>query len=220
MLEVINTADGSTTIFNAELNATYHSKFGAIQESTHIFINNGLRTVANNNDKKINVLEIGFGTGLNAMLTLQEATTNKLHVNYLAIEKYPLTKEIFDKLNYTELINAEKSQLNAILNGDWEKENNISTNFSITKIKGDANEFNYIQKADVIYYDAFGPGAAPEMWQSPIFEKLFTILNTGGCIITFCAQGELKRILKRCGFKVESLQGPPGKREITRAIKI
>ncbi len=216
MLELIHTADGSTTILNTELNATYHSKFGAIQESTHIFINNGLKFITK---KNINVLEIGFGTGLNAMLTLQEAIKKNLNINYSSIEKYPLEKEVFDKLNYVELIDTNKTELSAILNCEWEKENKINSNFSITKFKSDANEFNYIQKADVIYYDAFGPGAAPEMWQSTIFEKLYLILNTGGCIITFCAQGELKRILKRCGFTVESLQGPPGKREITRAIK-
>ncbi len=216
MLEILNTADGSTTILNTELNATYHSKFGAIQESTHIFINNGLKFITKTN---INVLEIGFGTGLNAMLSLQEAIKENLNINYLAIEKYPLEKEVFEKLNYTELLNVEKKEIETILNCEWEKEKKINSNFSITKFNSDANEFNYAQKADVIYYDAFGPGAAPEMWQSPIFEKLYPILNTGGCIITFCAQGELKRILKRCGFTVESLQGPPGKREITRAIK-
>ncbi len=216
MLELIHTADGSTTILNTELNATYHSKFGAIQESTHIFINNGLKFITK---KNINVLEIGFGTGLNAMLTLQEAIKGNLSINYSAIEKYPLEKEVFEKLNYFELIDVTKEQLDSVLNCEWEKENKINSHFSITKFKSDANEFSYTQKADVIYYDAFGPGAAPEMWQSPIFEKLYSILNTGGCIITFCAQGELKRILKRCGFTVESLQGPPGKREITRAIK-
>lgn len=220
MLEVINTDDGSTTIFNKELNATYHSKFGAVQESTHIFINNGLRFAANFFGPNLNVMEIGFGTGLNAFLTLQQATLKKARIHYFTIEKYPVPENLFSQLNYPEFITQiERNYFYDLHHCKWNEPVNINPYFTLTKYKGDVKEMELTEKAHVIYYDAFGPGVAPEMWQPHIFEKLYNVLLKKGNLITFCAQGEVKRVLKRCGFNVEPLQGPPGKREITRAIK-
>ncbi len=219
-LEVVHTNDGSTTLLNKELNATYHSKYGAMQESKHIFIDCGLNYAQSVFGNELTVLEIGFGTGLNAMLTLAEAMNNNLKIDYTAIEKYPVTKEIYRQLNYRSFIsNTEQNYFDELLNCTWEKKNKIHLNFDLLKLQGDAREIQFTKDTQIIYFDAFAPSASPEMWQAPLFEKLFATLQKRGSLITFCAKGEVKRTLKHCGFIIEALPGPIGKREITRAIK-
>lgn len=220
LLEVVNTNDGSTTILNKDLNATYHSKFGAVEESKHIYINNGLQHAISCFGKTITIIEIGFGTGLNALLTLQEANLQKLDIQFYAIEKYPLPKEIYKNLNYVSFVRSiEGDKFNKIIECNWEEEVTIDPFFKITKFNKDIHDLPALPNAHLIYYDAFAPDVAPDMWQMPVFEKLYNTLPQKGCIITYCAKGEFKRMLKQTGFIVEALSGPVGKREITRAIK-
>ncbi|MBL7911147.1 MAG: tRNA (5-methylaminomethyl-2-thiouridine)(34)-methyltransferase MnmD [Bacteroidia bacterium] len=219
-LEVVNTNDGSTTLLNKELNATYHSKFGAVEESKHIYINHGLVPSMSYFGNSINIIEIGFGTGLNALLTLQEATLQKLNIHYYAIEKNPVPKELYKKLNYSSFVKTlEEDQFERIMASEWEEQITLNPFFKISKLQKDIHDLPTLPQAHLIYYDAFAPAAAPDMWQKPVFDKLYNVLPQKGSIITYCAKGEVKRTLKQTGFIVEALPGPSGKREITRAIK-
>lgn len=220
--EIIQTADGSHSIYIKELDEHYHSIHGAIQESKHVFINAGLNFGINEQKKKsVNIFEVGFGTGLNAFLTLLQAEQNNIPIQYTSIEFYPLNAEFYEKLNYTESL-SEKGMQDLFLKlhqAEWEKEIEISHAFTLHKLHESIQEYSTPEKFDVIYFDAFGPRAQSEMWTKQIFEKMFSILATDGILVTYCAKGEVKRILKSVGFKVESLQGPPGKREMIRAMK-
>ena len=217
--EIRVTGDGSKTIFLPELNETYHSSNGAVQESRHIFIQNGLDLV----EKKgaIRILEVGFGTGLNALLTAMWAEKNNQSIHYTGIEAKPLPPELCFQLDYPRHIgqNAEKIYYE-LINCDWEIENQLSTHFSIQKREMKIQDFVALEPIDLIYFDAFGPRVQAEMWDITILDKMFQSLNSGGSLVTYCAQGQFKRDLKAVGFSLESLPGPPGKREMTRATRI
>ncbi|MEO6904561.1 MAG: tRNA (5-methylaminomethyl-2-thiouridine)(34)-methyltransferase MnmD [Bacteroidia bacterium] len=227
--EVIVTKDGSHSLYIKALGEHYHSINGAIQESMHIFINAGLRYILEdkiNNSPKINILEIGLGTGLNALLTFAEAQNLNISINYSALEAYPIHKELVDQLNYATLLNAidkNNVDLNLIFqrihSSEWEKQILFSDNFSFHKIKDKLQTANFDEQYNVIYFDAFAPSVQPEMWTEEVFIKLFSALDKKGILVTYCAKGEVKRILKKIGFNIDSLQGPPGKREMVRAIK-
>lgn len=212
------TSDGSHTLFVENLNETYHSTHGAIQEAKHVFLKNGIHTI---DKKKISVLEIGFGTGLNTILTFQYAENNNKEIHYSTIETNPLENEIIEKLNYVSELkqNVLKTPFQKIHQSDWEKESKISPNFTLIKINKKIQDFESNQKFDIIYYDAFGPTAQPEMWTKEIFKKLYSLLNDNSFIVTYCAKGQVKRDLKSVGFEVIPLPGPPGKREMTLAKK-
>lgn len=210
---IIETSDGSHTIHVEGMDETYHSRHGAIQEAKHVFIQNGLncfkKTVA-----PIEILEMGLGTGLNAWLT---ATLTEFPIRYTGLEAFPVEKEIYDKLNYAD---SNRSVYDAIMSTDWGKCVQINDLFELEKIH-DKLENVVLKKEhfDLIYYDAFGPRAQEELWGIEPIRKICESLKVGGVFVTYCAQGQFKRNLKACGMEVESLPGPPGKREMTRAIK-
>jgi len=214
------TADGSHTLYVPELDETYHSVHGSIQEAEHVFIEAGLNFFEEKSS--ISILEIGFGTGLNAFLTCREAEKNNIQVNYVGIEAYPLGDEIISKLNYLEQLNLynQIEQFNKLHQSDWGEEIVINKNFTLTKLKVLLQDFSVDKKFDLIYFDAFGPNTQEEMWSEYIFKKMYDCLNDKGILVTYCAKGVVKRTIKKVGFMLESLPGPPGKREMTRAIKL
>ncbi len=225
---IIKTADGSHSLFVEELNEHYHSIHGAIQESNHVFIDAGLKPfVSGSSDLykggkgPLAILEIGLGTGLNAMLTYIETQKSDINIHYTAIEAYPVSADLIDQLNYVELLNAQNLQpvYTAIHACEWGRPVALSDQFTILKIKNTLQDTVLENNYHLIYFDAFGPGVQPEMWTEEIFAKLYAVVEPGGCLVTYCAKGEVKRTLKRVGFTVESLPGPPGKREMVRARK-
>ena len=213
------TADGSHTLYVEALDETYHSTHGAIQEAVHVFINAGLNYF---NKPKLNVLEIGFGTGLNAFLTLLEDKKSDVEINYTGIEAYPLEEEIISQLNYVAELNSndeEKQLFEKLHQVEWGSHQKITGNFKLNKTKVELDKFATTEQFDVIYFDAFGPRVQPEMWTETILEKMYNCLVDDGILVTYCAKGSVKRVLKAVGFEVEPLPGPPGKREMTRAVK-
>lgn len=214
--QIVITNDGSHSIFNATINECYHSKNGAIIESEHVFIKNGFSLCKQEN---INILEIGFGSGLNALLTYQKAEQKLTKVNYHAIELYPLKNQILKQLNYTNLIGADKEKFLSIHKCNWQKEYQISDYFKLTKHHISTQKYNTNLKFDIIYFDAFSPEKQPELWTKEIFQKMYYFLKNNGILVTYCAKGEVKRIMKEIGFEIDVLDGPPGKRQMTRANK-
>ncbi len=221
-LEVITTEDGSTSVFDKTLNTTYHSKFGALQESRHIFIKHGLMPAFYQfKNEPLNLIEVGFGTGLNALLTLLAAISEGHSVHYTGIEKFPFPENLIEQLNYIPLLNTvHPTPCEQLLTLPFETEQALHPSFTLIKRALDVNDFEMLTPIHLVYFDGFGPGITPDMWQAPLFERLHASMKTGGILVTFCAQGAFKRLLKSCGFKVETLPGAPGKREMTRAIKV
>ena len=212
------TADGSHTLFVPELDEHYHSVNGAWQESRHVFIEAGLKQCEK---QEISVFEVGFGTGLNAFLTLLEAEKSGKVVRYTSLELYPLTVELAISLNYAELISPEHAHLyEALHQADWDKEVQISPNFFLRKEKANLCEYDFLSTYDVVYFDAFAPEKQPEMWNPELFVKLFDHTNLNGILTTYCAKGVVRRSLQSAGYVVERLQGPPGKREMLRGRKL
>lgn len=217
--EIILTKDGSSSIFLPEWNETYHSKFGAIQEANHVFIKNGLDVFQN---KEIAILEIGFGTGLNAFITLLEAEKRKMKINYVGVEAYPVTFEECQLMNYpTELKAVDKQDwFNKLHQTDWEKQQTISTYFSIIKRRQFFDSITDENVFDLIYFDAFGFDVQPELWSEDIFQKMFKALKANGILVTYACRTVIKNAMKAVGFTVEKLPGAPGKREMLRAKKV
>ena len=217
-LEIKQTADGSNTIYLPDLNENYHSFHGAIQEANHVFIKNGLEQFVSKSE--ISIFELGFGTGLNALLTNLWAETNKVKIQYTSIEAFPVPIDICKKMDYPSQLDHSSSEVySKLLDAEWEQLVSLSKHFSLHKIKSSIQEWSKNQNFDLIFFDAFGPRAQPEMWDLPILEKMYNSLKLNGILVTYCAQGQFRRNLKSLGFKVESLLGPPGKREMTIAIK-
>ncbi len=237
-LVLIKTGDGSDTLFVPELNEHYHSTFGAVQESQHIFIGAGLRlmiddlrlTITNSTDRchassdnpTLNILEIGFGTGLNALLTLMESEKTGINIHYTSIEAYPLEENIWRKMNYPDMTgSSDKSLLFEKLHqAEWNKNVAISPLFTLHKIHEVLESFHpAAEQFNLIYFDAFGPGVQPWLWTEQIFNRLFHGIVPGGILVTYSVKGLVVRALKAAGFTVEKLSGPPGKRHILRARK-
>ena len=219
--EIKITNDGSNTLFLPNLNEHYHSIHGAIQESVHVFIKNGIQKISSNK-LGVNILEIGFGTGLNALLTLDYSNVNNLKVNYHTIEPYPIQDEkIWSALNYCELINNNlKNQFDLLHRSDWNQEVLMTSFFSFYKYKYTVeNCLLKLDSFDVIYFDAFSPRSQPELWDESVLKKMFLLLKKNGFLVTYCSKGIVKRKLKKIGFVIDSLPGPPGKREMTFAKK-
>lgn len=219
-LQLIITRDGSHTVFVPHLNEHYHSTFGAMRESMHIFIQEGFNCMGDR--KSFSVFEIGFGTGLNALLTYAAAVKKKNSITYHAIEKHPLDNRVIHDLNYTNLISDRKKSGNAfkqIHQAAWDTYVSIDPCFTIHKIKADFLTYIPAFHYDVVYYDAFGPAKQPEMWRKENFNKIHRMLNPEGILVTYCVQGQVKRNLKATGFHVEILPGPAGKRHMLRARK-
>ena len=212
------TADGSATLFVPSLNEHYHSVKGAETESQHIFVNMGLKA---SHALQPRVLEIGFGTGLNALLTLKAAEKEKRTVHYTGIERYPLTWEIINELGYVTPQTPEAGYFEHIHRTTWEEENFITPHFQLKKVEVDLHQWSASANSfDLIYFDAFAPEKQPDMWTQVLFDYLYTLLDEGGILTTYCAKGVVRRMLQTAGFLVERLPGPPGgKREILRGTK-
>ncbi len=217
-VELQITSDGSHTLFVPAIAETYHSTHGAIQESMHIFIEAGLRQCSK---AEIKVLEIGFGTGLNAFLTLLESQKENVKIHYTTLELYPVDVEKAIQLNYPENLSKESQALFEKLHAsEWNTEIQITPNFVFKKIKTDFTQYNFESKFDVVYFDAFSPEKQPEMWTKAQFDKVFASCEQEAILTTYCAKGEVRRAMKAAGFTVERLPGPIGKREILRGRKI
>lgn len=217
--EVIITADGSSTIHLSEWNEQYHSKHGAIQEAMHVFINCGLSLFK---QKKINILEIGFGTGLNCFITFLESQKREIEVNYIGVEAYPVLSDEVKALNYVKQLNAKKYQwvFNELHQQNWEIKKEITNTFSLKKRQQFFNEIKDKNEFNLIYFDAFGPRVQPELWTKEIFQIMYAALKENGVLVTYSAKGSVRRTMQEVGFFVERLPGPPGKREMLRATKI
>lgn len=217
--QIIQTLDGSTTIQIEEWGECYHSKHGAIQEAQHVFIKNGLSLFQN---KQLSILEIGFGTGLNAFITFLEGKKMNQSINYVGVEAYPVAKEELLSMNYVKELNAnaEKAVYKKMHQSDWEEKVYFGNDFSLTKRKQLFEEIDDYDKFDLIYFDAFGYRVQPELWSTFIFKKMFDALKNNGVLVTYAARGVVKRSMIEVGFKVEKLEGPPGKREMFRARKL
>jgi tRNA U34 5-methylaminomethyl-2-thiouridine-forming methyltransferase MnmC len=219
--EHVLTADGSSTLKLSLMNEQFHSMHGAIQESELVYIKNGLDYCT---QEDIKILEIGFGTGLNCLLTFtkNESVERPKNIDYTGIEPFPIDKMLLNQLNYKQLINTNSDsdvfkEIHTNINC---QQVTISKYFTLNRSTHKIQEFiGNNHHFDVIYFDAFGPSIQPDMWTISIFDQMYKLLKTGGILVTYCAKGEVKRNLKAVGFNIENLPGPPGKREITRAIK-
>lgn len=216
--QLIKTSDGSHTIYIPELDEHYHSVHGAVQESTFIFINNGFDFCKAD---PLNILEVGFGTGLNALLTAMKSCTGSRVVNYTSIEKYPLDKNTMRLLNHFEFAGTNGKEISQLIySSPWNKSVNICRNFNLNKLESDFTVNQPEGKYDLIYFDAFGPDKQPEMWTPDVFKRIAMLTAKKGILVTYSAKGEVRRNLKLCGFDVTLLPGPPGKRQMIRAMKI
>jgi len=214
--------DGSHTLFSGKAGECYHSIHGALNESLHIFIEAGFKSVSKKQKiKELRILEIGFGTGLNALLTAMEADKEKIAVSYLGLEPFPIKAEIVKQLNYTDILTGSSNFIfSALHESEWEESLLIHPYFNFKKKQTGIMEVALPDNSfDLIYFDAFSPEAQPELWEQEVFEKCYKVLAPGGILVTYCAKGRVKRALKSAGFTVENLPGPKGKREITRALK-
>ncbi|PVW14546.1 tRNA (5-methylaminomethyl-2-thiouridine)(34)-methyltransferase MnmD [Marixanthomonas spongiae] len=217
----LKTGDGSMTIHLPDWDEQYHSKHGAIAEAQHVFIKNGLLHCCNTHEAStFSIMEIGFGTGLNAFLTLLKAKEKKLQINYTGIEAYPIPAEELPGLNYPEQLNANKDTFKNLHTSNWGLPVQISPNFQLTKRKQFFSEIEAIEAFHLIYFDAFGARVQPELWTFEIFKKMYRALKTNGVLVTYSAKGSVRRNMKAVGFTVERLPGPPGKRQMLRATKI
>mgnify|MGYP000474706744 CR=1 FL=1 len=216
-VQIIRTNDGSDTYYCPHANEHYHSVHGAITESLHVFITNGLLQCTK---RSVSVLEVGFGTGLNALLTCIQALKQQIQINYTAIEKNPLCSDELSALNYGKLLGPEAGiWFSAIHECRWNITAPIHAGFILHKQTGDINNMTLSGMYDVVYYDAFSPGAQPEMWTGHIFSNLFNHMLPGAVFTTYSAKGAVRRLLQSAGFTVHRLSGPAGKREMLNAIK-
>lgn len=215
--ELLITEDGSHTLFVPAIDECYHSTHGAVQESRHIFIEAGLKQCSKS---EIRVLEIGYGTGLNAFLTMLEAERSGKTIRYTSLEKYPVEIEKALSLNFPEELSPEnRAGFEQMHTSPWNKEVRITPFFMLEKIETDFTRYVFEDNFDVVFFDAFSPEKQPEMWLPERFEQIFEHCNAGAILTTYCAKGIVRRSMQAAGFKVERLQGPPGKREILRSRK-
>ena len=218
--ELIITDDGSHTLYVPELNEHYHSTFGAIQESKHVFIEAGFNFCRKT---QMLILEIGFGTGLNTLMTYIEAYRHQPHpqINYHSIEFYPLSKQITDKLNFCENLSEKENLIfNKLHDVKWNTDQKIDNNFILRKIHTDLLTYKFDSFYDLVYFDAFGPDKQEDMWQPSIFQKISDCMKSGAVLTTYSVKGTVKRALKNSGFKITKIPGPKGKREMIRAIRL
>ncbi|WP_411894688.1 tRNA (5-methylaminomethyl-2-thiouridine)(34)-methyltransferase MnmD [Winogradskyella sp. A2] len=220
--KIITTADGSKTIQIEEWNEQYHSIHGAINEANHVFLKHGLLFYSHYNQKPepITILEIGFGTGLNAFLTLVDAEKQSLNIDYVGVEAYPVSMDEIIQLNYVDLISKNHASLYSKMHEiDWEVTTNITSNFKLEKQQKFFREIKAKNEFDIIYFDAFGARVQPDLWTKDIFKIMYRAMKNNGVLVTYSAKGSVRRAMQAVGFEVERLPGPPGKREMLRAIK-
>ena len=215
---IITTGDGSKTIHIEDWDEQYHSKHGAVNEAYHVFIDQGLSKI---NKASVAILEIGFGTGLNALITAMEGKKRGLKIHYTAVEAFPITPGELEQLHYTDRLNAPLFQesFNNMHACSWEENVLISPEFTIHKQCKDFLDIADTAVYDLVYFDAFGARVQPELWTETIFKKMFKALRANGILVTYAAKGSVRRAMQAVGFTVERLPGPPGKREMLRATK-
>ena len=216
--KIITTSDGSTTIHLVEWDEHYHSRHGAIREAYHVFIDKGLSACKN---ESLHILEIGFGTGLNALITLLEAERRQLKVSYTGIDAFPVPDKEIPLLNYIDMLDAQQhtDHFNKMHSCSWESHHRLTDYFTLLKRQLDFLQVDGDNCYDLIYFDAFGARVQPELWTEQIFGKMFKALKTPGILVTYAAKGSVRRAMQAVGFTVERLPGPPGKREMLRAVK-
>ena len=227
--EVVITADGSSTIHLPDWDEQYHSKHGAIQDAYHVFIKHGLHHCCclerseepQQKKENISILEIGFGTGLNAFITLLESEKLNVNIDYFGVEAYPISTDKIEQLNYPKQLQSEKNEVlfNELHQVSWEEKHHVSQHLSLTKQKKFFNDIEDTNKFNLIYFDAFGARVQPELWTEAIFKKMYDALKSEGVLVTYSAKGSVRRAMQAVGFTVERLPGPPGKREMLRATK-
>lgn len=218
--QIITTKDGSHTLWLPELNETYHSNHGSITESQHVFIECGLDHFCKiTGQQEVNILEVGFGTGLNALLTCLYSQLKKQRIKYTSLEPFPLDSSLTGQLNYVDYLEHPQARFwyQELHKIDWGQIEWLNPYFSILKLQETIQEQTTPGIYDICFFDAFAPGKQPEMWEIGIFEIIRRVLKRPGIMVTYCAQGQFKRNLKQLDFMVETLPGPPGKKEITRA---
>ena len=215
--ELIKTSDGSTSLYIPQLDETYHSVHGALQETQHVFIKNGLQLF---DHQSISILEIGFGTGLNALVTYKEHKVLQLNIHYETVEAYPISWEEASQMNFSEVLSPTLSPIFEQMHCcPWDETVALSPIFSFKKRLQRFETINDVDSFDLIYFDAFGAQVQPELWQEAIFQQMYTALKRGGYLVTYAAKGSVRRAMQACGFIVERLPGPPMKREMLRAHK-
>ena len=221
ILEIFKTEDGSDSLFNPILNEVYHSKHGAINESNHVFIKAGLEYVSDC-FKTINILEIGFGTGLNVLLTLDYCHSKNTRIRFYTLEPFPIESEVYSNLNYHKFCKLPDSRLlfNNIHQSSWNQEIWLNDNFLFYKSKKGIEEEQFSSnRFNLVYFDAFAMDIQPELWSKQVFEKIYHSMEEKGVLVTYAAKGQVRRNLKDAGFSVERIPGPKGKREMLRATK-
>jgi tRNA U34 5-methylaminomethyl-2-thiouridine-forming methyltransferase MnmC len=217
LLELVKTNDGSSTLYNPQLKEHYHSTHGALTESMHVFINNGLLALSK---ERVRILEIGFGTGLNAILTYETALIKNITIEYTGLELYPLDSNTIAMLNYQSIIKPGIIDIfNTMHLISWNMKVALSPFFFLEKVNADLTNYEFTEKFDLVYFDAFGPDVQPEIWSYENFKKIYNSLNTEGLLVTYSSKGTVKENLRKAGFEVKRLQGPPGKRHMIQAIK-
>ncbi|TGD57892.1 tRNA (5-methylaminomethyl-2-thiouridine)(34)-methyltransferase MnmD [Flavobacterium humi] len=216
--EIIKTRDGSTTIHLVDWNESYHSKNGAIREAYHVFIQNGLSLLG---EKSVSILEIGFGTGLNAFITFLEAQKNKLTIEYTGVEAYPVEEGEAFAMNYLEELQAvsQEAEFRKMHQCPWEEKTHFNPYFSLTKRRQFFQDIEDKEAFNLIYFDAFGYQVQPELWSTEIFQKMYDSLKNNSILVTYAARGVIKRSMEAVGFVVKKVPGPPGKREMMIAFK-
>ena len=215
--EIIQTLDGSTTIHLPEINESYHSKHGAIQEAYHVFIKKGLSLF---DDTSVSILEIGFGTGLNAFITYLESQKKQQSINYVGVEAYPVSFDEAMQMNYGKELGTNNEMFAKMHSCDWEVTQTFSTAFSLRKRKQFFQDISEENEYDLIYFDAFGFRVQPELWSDVIFKKMYNALKLNGVLVTYACRTSIKKAMIDAGFTVEKLPGAPGKREMLRAQKL
>jgi tRNA U34 5-methylaminomethyl-2-thiouridine-forming methyltransferase MnmC len=217
---IITTKDGSKTIHIPEWNEQYHSTHGAIQEARHVYLQMGFYYfLAQNKNTDVAILEMGFGTGLNALLTMLEAQKNKVQVSYTAIEAFPVEETVYKQLNYAEQVCISSSTFIELHKSNWEETIAISPYFKLTKQNMFFEDIRETDQYNIIYFDAFGARVQPELWTAAIFKKMYLALKPNGILVTYAAKGSVRRAMQQVGFLVERLPGPPGKREMLRGTR-
>ncbi len=213
------TQDGSHSIYLPELDEHYHSSHGALQEALHVFIAAGFDFAASQFEH-IKIMEVGFGTGLNALLSLKAAQANQKRVSYYGLEPFPVPNDLIAKLNYADLIEgASTTEFRAMHDAAWEQVEQLDTYFELYKTQRGILNCELLAKVNLVYFDAFGYRAQEEMWSEAVFKKVYVLMEPGGVLVTYASKGVVRRTLLGLGFLVEKLPGPMGKREMMRAIK-
>lgn len=213
-LRIVQTKDGSNTVLNMELGSTYHSRHGAITESKHVFLDKGLRKQLERQVTDITLLEMGLGTGLNALLTLKEVLHQPVRINYHSLELYPIPESVWSTFKLPNELSDFETEFEEMHTSDWGMKIQLSDNFEITKHQISLLDFVGDVRFDVVYFDAFEPETQPELWTEEVFSRLFEMMNLEGVLTTYCCKGYVRRNMISAGFVVEKVAGPPGKREM------